>query len=209
MDTVDTRPKGLSVDTSTVVNVLIQNDSWGWINVGATILAGLVALYAGIQAKKLLRVEIQRDRMRDFEVRKDQAKRISAWARPKLGELNGGMRFVSRGVEAVILNQSEQAIYNLRVFWWFSDELEFETKIDLIPPGEHRAIALSSEYLSQFSGDENFSNVYEPLADAEAACLDICDSLRIGISFQDAENRTWLRDQMGCLEQISREQQHR
>jgi hypothetical protein len=205
---VDKLQKGVLVDSSTVVNVLVRNDPWSWVNVVATFFAGCVALYAGIQAKKLLRVEIQRDRMRDFEIRKDQAKRISAWARPNINLVHNGMNFVSRGIEAVVLNQSEQAIYNVRVFWWFSEELEFESKIDLVPPGETRTIELSSEYMAKFSGDENFSVTYGPIFEAESACLDICDSLRIGISFQDAENRSWLRDQTGCLEQTSRELQH-
>jgi hypothetical protein len=60
---------------------------------------------------------------------------------------------------------------------------------------------LPSGYLDKFSGEVNFTSFVEPIDDARENCMAICDLLRIGVTFKDAENRRWVRDQEGILKE--------
>jgi hypothetical protein len=189
------------MDTSSVLVLSTSTDWSGWGNVVVTAIAVGAAIYAGYQARALLRIEVKRELDRDLSMKREQAKQISAWSRSVLNAFSNNSHYTNRAIEAVVVNQSQQAIYDVRLRWWFSGELEHQSRVDLVPPGESMTFDLPPEYLDKFSGEVNFVSFVEPIEDARENCMAICDLLRIGVSFKDAENREWLRDQEGLLRQ--------
>ena len=189
------------MDTNSVLVLSTSSDWSGWANVFVTFLAFCAAVYAGLQARLVLRIERSREIDREQQAKQDQAKQISAWSRPLLNAFSNNSYLTNRGVEAVVLNQSQQAIYDVKLEWWFSGELEHQSRVDLVPPGEFMTFELPSGYLDKFSGEVNFTSFVEPIDDARENCMAICDLLRIGVAFKDAQNRRWVRDQEGILKE--------
>jgi hypothetical protein len=206
LDTVDEKVDcfvfialGSVMETSSVLVISTSSDWSSWANVIVTGMAVLAAIYAGWQARLLLKIEIKRELDRDLSLVSEQAKQVSSWSKPILNSSFNNSNFTERGIEAVVVNQSKQAIYDVEIYWWFSGDLEHQNRIDLVPPGESAVFELPSYLLDKFSGEVNFKDFVEPYEDAKESCMAICDLLRIGVRFRDAENRTWLRDQTGLL----------
>jgi hypothetical protein len=165
-----------------------------------TLLAVAVATYAGFQAKKLLRIELNRETDREKQAREEQARFVSAWARPNLIEVPK-MHFCKPGVEAVIQNYSNQPIFDIRIDWWILGDLEDSATVDQIPPLQDVSRSISSGLIDKFMGEDGYENSYLPTEQVENSCLTLCSFTRISIHFRDSQNRWWTRDTNGILKE--------
>jgi hypothetical protein len=190
------------VDSGTVINISTGNDFIAWLNFFVTTLAMIAAGWAGWQARGLLIVEIARDKSRELTEEKRYANKISCWARPELKGFTSNSYYNSRGVGGEVRNYSDQAIYDVCLSWISNGEIVYESKFDLIPPGESLIQELPKNVLIVVSKDENFFDIIESEEAARQASQEVCDSIRIAIQFRDAENRTWKRDSLGFLSKI-------
>lgn len=95
--------------------------TWGdypsWINLVFTLLAAGAAIYAGIQAKRILEIEMKRDRDMNLLRRQDQANFVSGWSRPALVGFSNMSNFCHPAIEACVQNNSSQCIYDVKIIW--------------------------------------------------------------------------------------------
>jgi len=179
------------------------NITWGdypsWINLVFTLLAAVAAIYAGYQAKRILDIEMKRDRDIDLLRRQDQANFVSGWTRPALVVFSNMSNFCRPVIEACVQNNSGQCIYDVEISWWISGDVEHKSFIDLIPPNEERCRPMPGELLEKFVGIEGYSDSAVDTGQAEEECLTVCDSTRLEISFTDSKNQKWKRDKSGNL----------
>lgn len=187
------------METLTTTTGFATGDLATWVNVFVTAVAVGAAIYAGWQANAILKIEMKRELDRDFSTQIEQAKSISAWSRPSISYYPNGRHHTGRAIEAVVLNQSQQAVYDIRLAWWFENEKVYESRIDLVPPSESMTSDLPQDLLLSISKDPNFVPVLESFESAYKATSAVCELLRIEVKFRDAENRIWVRDQLGVL----------
>jgi hypothetical protein len=180
--------------------------TWGdypsWINLVFTLLAAVAAIYAGYQARRILDIEMKRDRDFDLLRRRDQANFVSGWTRPALVVYLNMTNFCRPAIEACVQNNSGQCIYDVKISWWISGDIEHESFVDLIPPNEERCRPMPGDLLEKFVGIEGYSDSAADTGQAEEECLTVCDSTRLEICFTDSKNQKWKRDKSGNLKLI-------
>lgn len=187
------------MDSETVINISTTNDFIAWLNFVVTTIAMFAAGWAGWQARGLLLVEVARDQNRELNDQKHDASKISCWARPELKGFSSNPYFNSRGVGGEVRNNSDQAIYDVCLNWTSNGAVFYESRFDLVPPGESLVDELPREALKYISEDDEFLDKIESEEAAREASQKVCDSIRIAIQFRDAENRTWMRNSLGIL----------
>ena len=198
----------LSVVSARVPFMHPNNDStvkitWGdypsWINLVFTLIAAGAAIYAGIQAKRILDIEMKRDRDNDLLRRQDQANFVSGWSRPALVGFSNMSNFCLPAIEACVQNNSGQCIYDVKISWWISGDVEHKSFIGLIPPNEERCRSMPGELLEKFVGVEDYSVSAINAGQADEECLTVCEGTRLEICFTDSKNQKWIRDKSGNL----------
>lgn len=182
---------------------------WGdvatWVVAATTFLAFLAAVFAGLEAYQLLRVELGRDRVaaaeraerRDAE-RRAQAASVAAWHGDWKYEnafysSGGGVQAMppSYGFGAVVVNGSGLPVYEVRVSFcidvaeasgltWRQGERYLSNPVHVVPPGKER-VPIPAEIREAEEADGN-----EP-------------HWLIAIEFTDAAGVRWLRDARGRL----------
>ncbi len=181
-------------------SIPISLGDWpSWINLILTLIAISAAIYAGVQGKQIFELENKRDK--DFDLRsiQDQAKLISSWARPVVLPSGGNLNYFVPNIEACVRNNSNQPVFDLKLTWWLSGDVEHESNIDLIPPNEEVTRNMPGELLEKYVGIEGYASSIMSQSQAQEDCLSVCDVTRIEICFRDSENRRWIRDKEGIL----------
>ena len=107
--------------------------------------------------------------------------------------------FCHPAIEACVQNNSGQCIYDVKIIWWISGDVEHKSFIDLIPPNEERCRPMPGELLEKFVGIEGYPESATNTDQAEEDCLTVCDSTRLEICFRDSKNQKWKRDKSGNL----------
>lgn len=157
----------------------------------ATAVAVSAAVWAGVSAKKLLRVEQQRDaesqmlRQRDSDsTRRVQAAQVSAW----------WVRSDESGWGVLISNGSDQLIYDV-VLVAVADEKDLRpSELHLIPPGQY------------FLAPEKWpASAFPSVADPEEFCP-IMNTEKYQIrtlEFTDSASVRWVRNRRGDLTEVT------
>ena len=198
------------MSTAETIRTQIGLGDWpNWINVFLTLIAISAAIYAGIQARGIVRVELKRDKEFERRQKQAQASLISSWTRPAIRSFSNSPIHCIPKIEACVKNNSSQPVFDLRMNWWLSGEIEHTSVIDLIPPHEEICRDMPAELLEKFVGIEGYASSIMSVTQATEDCLSICDITRIEIEFRDAENTNWVRDRNGVLSQKDKSDQQK
>lgn len=169
---------------------------WGDV---PTWLAVVAAVYAGVGAKNLLKVETARDqRAEDREIR-SQANQIAGWifASSDTRGTATGQIYRSR-IAAKVSNPSLQPIYSVSILWRAGDNSLTTQEIKLIAPNssqpwmlpEHLQLLADPDLGQLFEGSEQ-----EALEKSEA----LASVLKIAFQFRDSQGKWWRRGFDGIL----------
>lgn len=177
------------MDTVTVVS----GDSPAWALVIVTIFGVIAAGYAGYYAKRIFDIETDRDAARIEQEDRAQAVLVSAWA---VITMDTSMGMPKYGLGAHATNGSGQPIYDVKIKWLVSGKTILLEDTGLVPPGSPYAWNLPDGKFSEIPVQESHR------IRTKEWCLSVVKNSRILISFTDAENRNWTRQDDGHLEQI-------
>ena len=171
------------------------NPNWGDV---PTWLAVAAALYAGIGAVKLLKVERDRDTKNDEREIRSQANQIAGWIEPEVINFQGGSPFYA-SVNVRLSNPSEQPVYDVNVTIFKGEApLDF-VKYAILSPGSKQDKRIPSDHLSHVV-PEIYDVVYfnDFLARQDAQL--VSDQFNIAFNFQDTSGIRWGRDYEGKLD---------
>lgn len=159
-----------------------------WIGALASVAALGAAIYAGIIARRALRLEFDRDRDRENEGRREQASRVSAWVGTKerppapQGFVAGAWHADERGV--LVRNGSAEPIYQVELDLWNEGALRGTHLVrGLVPPG----------VLFRRVPDEEYQFTHPDEDGVEVLVNDLDPTFLIQVRFTDARGRRWRR----------------
>lgn len=170
-----------------------------WLAASGTVVAVGAAVYAGIWAKSAYELEVARERGREEELLREQARTIVAWMTPPVfhgtalpnGETGRGA--LQRQAKVLIRNGSGMPVWevDVKVYLQPSIDAEWEMldgwQIPLVPPAdEPTPLSLSGE---------RWNGVYDAFRNPENRR----PSLQASITFTDASGQRWLRRRDGRL----------
>jgi len=167
------------------------------VNLGdaPTWLAVLSAVYAGIQASRLLRIEQGRDRKTELREVSVQANQVAGWIQPEVfGEIP-----LFGWVNLKISNPSRQPVYDVEALVSQGQAPLFREKYALIPPDGLINKEFSKDLLSHFSPDLTYES-FKYDASAREAAQKVSDNFNLSFSFTDSSGVRWTRDAKGNLE---------
>jgi len=160
-----------------------------------TWLAVLSAVYAGIQASRLLRIEQGRDRKTELREVSAQANQVAGWIQPVVYSENPYYCWVNLKIS----NPSRQPVYDVDVLVSQGQAPLFRENSALIPPDGWMDKEFSKDVLSHFLPDlANEFFRYE--AEAREAGQKVSDNFNLSFSFTDSSGARWTRDSKGKLE---------
>jgi hypothetical protein len=178
-----------------------SEDYLAWITAISGSLTVLVASYAGWQAQKIYKVEVNRD---------IEANRISCWAeyRPEVDP--GGSARSMPFVKALVMNPTWQAIYDVKIYW-HREGIQFqETDLGLVPPQNNPEKLLEDDIFDEiahsipmFPTVDHLQQFPFPEDSGRALGEEVASVLRISMTFRDNQGRKWFRDLNGILSQLN------
>ncbi|MBV7434073.1 hypothetical protein KRX19_03450 [Cardiobacteriaceae bacterium TAE3-ERU3] len=187
------------------MNMIISAD---WVNAYAALFAVIFAAYATYEARRLYKLEQQRDRDAEEEKKRAQASKISAWIGADIPPLNA-LDKSWKGVGVIIQNQSDTPIFDVVIELLNSEkQAALPINIDILPPGYYFCLAKHkgsyADFLTPEQAEHN-KDAWEyaiPLSQYPAKLRPITMSRKrciISISFTDSNNHRWQRDTLGKL----------
>lgn len=156
-----------------------------------TALTAIGALFAAIlgakHAGRLFAVEAKRDDDSAARERQAQARQVFAWVASRIGEDE-----TTYGV--VVVNSSEQAIYDVEVRVTGADGLERRpVALTILPPGAYYLGESDAAYGWEFASRlRSFEDEIRPVTKSKKRGIR-------GMTFRDSSNLTWARDEIGLL----------
>lgn len=156
-----------------------------------TALTAIGALFAAVvgakHAGRLFAVEAKRDDDTAARERQSQASTVFAWVASRIGE-----KEPTYGV--VVVNSSEQAIYDVKVRVAGSDGTERRAvQLTILPPGAYYLGESDAAYGWEFASRlRSFEDEIRPVTKSKKRSI-------LGMSFRDSSNLVWGRDGIGLL----------
>lgn len=166
----------------------MQLGSFADIVTALTAIGALLAAVVGARhAGRLFAVEAKRDEDAADRERQSQASKVFSWVASRIGEGE-----TTYGV--VVVNSSEQAIYNVEVRVAGSDGSERRpVSLTLLPPGAYYLGESDAAYGWEFASRlRSFEDEIRPVTKSKKRGI-------LGMSFRDSSNLPWGRDDMGLL----------
>jgi hypothetical protein len=156
-----------------------------WIEAIATVAALSAAVYAGLHAAKLLKIEINRDREREENERRQQASLVAAWRGvvPAHPDVQGN---TDGTYGPVVRNASELPIYQVNVQILLIGGGEMTFMAEVLPPGQ---------WFVHYQDRGFYTTQPVVLNPALRAVPDY----QVAVAFRDAAGNMWRRDVNGNL----------
>jgi len=154
-----------------------------------TAIGALIAAILGAKhAARLFAVEAKRDEDGAVRERQAQASQVFAWVASRIVDAK------AEAYGAVVVNSSEQAIYDVTVRVSGASGAERRPiTLTILPPGayylEESAEAYGWEFASRL---RSFDEEIRPVTKSKKRCI-------LGMAFRDSSNLTWVRDETGIL----------
>ncbi|OII16921.1 hypothetical protein BIV03_04740 [Curtobacterium sp. MCBA15_016] len=169
------------------------NEFFEGLSAVATAGALVAAVYAGLQARRLYRVESDRDEQARAAARASQATKISAWAATRI-RTGGRVLF---GV--VVRNSSDDPVYDVQVTCHGFSSPEVAT-LQCVPPGEFFvANAVDEDSTAEWDYPKPLQEIRDPMRP-----FTISDARGVdAIVFRDNTGTAWHRAAQGALTNIS------
>ncbi|WP_157682854.1 hypothetical protein [Nocardioides scoriae] len=154
----------------------------------------LAAIWAGVTATRLYRVEQERDRARVAAERRSQAEQFAGWVswvpQPHLAiDLPEGLR----SPNLALRNANSVPVYDVTVRYFHGD----------IPAGEQSFSVISPTDSDTQHREIKSETMREVLLQPRPAATRL--DLRVALSFTDARGRRWERDRQGRLRDFGTE----
>jgi hypothetical protein len=150
--------------------------------IGALVAAVIAAKHAG----KLFRVESGRDKHAAQREVQEQASKVYAWVATRIGD--------NESYGAVVVNSSEQAIYDVNVR--VTDRTGTERppiSLTTLPPGAYYLAESRESYAWEFASRlRSFEDEIRPITKSRERGI-------VGMRFRDSANLIWERDATGRL----------
>lgn len=173
--------------------------NWGdvpaWILILVSVAGVIAAVFAGIYASRIYRIERKRDLNQQQREDKFQAELISAWAEFVSDSPSQNANF---SLAPKVQNLSSQPIYDLLFFWNFKGSSIHQDTANVIPPNSPYTWNIP---IQVFNGNYSVLEGRSGMTFPEAS--HIMKESRLSIEFSDAENRRWKRDQQGKLSRVT------
>ena len=195
---------GSHMESITVIGIQQNSDITPWVNILVTSLAAFAALYAGLQARSLLAIEVRRESDRILKTKQEQARLVAAWPNPAHTDGFGPTNLCKPGIEVIVQNNSLQPIFEVLVEWWISEDLEHTSRIDQVPPQRVTSREIGAGLIDKYTGIEGYEISFMSPEQAEEDCMTICEITRISIKFRDSQNQWWIRDVNGILKALEK-----
>jgi len=160
-----------------------------------TWLAVAAAIYAGMGASKLLKIESKRDMAIEERETKTQANQVAGWIRPYVESTE----YLTGSLRAKVSNPSLQPIYKVEVTWWLNEEGISTVGVDSIPPGGDYEWSLAETLPKQYFPDLDLEGYGNPQHALEMA-QELANHLRLVFSFTDSTGIRWKRNAEGKLD---------
>lgn len=152
--------------------------------IGALIAAILGAKHAG----RLFAVEARRDESTAARERQSQASQVFAWVASRIVDDE------AKAYGAVVVNSSEQAIYDVTVRVTGASGAERQPiELTILPPGAYYLEESAEAYAWEFASRlRSFDEEIRPVTKSKKRTI-------AGMRFRDSSNLTWARDETGIL----------
>lgn len=152
--------------------------------IGALIAAILGAKHAG----RLFAVEAKRDESTAARERQTQASQVFAWVASRIVDDE------AKAYGAVVVNSSEQAIYDVTVRVTGASGAERRPiELTILPPGAYYLEESAEAYAWEFASRlRSFDEEIRPVTKSKKRTI-------AGMRFRDSSNLTWARDETGIL----------
>lgn len=171
---------------------IMNFDAIDWGDFPTSLLAGVTFLTL-VSAGKIICMDRKRDQKREEVEHRTQASLVSAWTEAK-SETPDDPRLPNYLINALVLNGSDQPIYNISIAWCHGNENICTDSKDLIPPKEEHSLRLPTAEFCKILGEvENASILTKENA------RKVVESLRIEITFTDTRSQRWIRGRDGLL----------
>ncbi|WP_154793049.1 hypothetical protein [Occultella kanbiaonis] len=163
-----------------------------WVTAVAAIGALAAAIWAGITARDLYRVETDRDQRSEDDRRRAQATQVAAWI---VIELEADAD-TPRGVGVVVHNSSDSVIYDVEIETSAKNgRTPKPIRMELLPPGDY--------YLREKHAHPRgwaFARSTEEVLDATLRPVTTSRDLRVqSLTFRDSADLRWRRTRNGEL----------
>lgn len=146
----------------------------------------IAAVFGAKNAARLFGIEAKRDAAAAAREVQSQASKVFAWVATRISkrEFYGG----------VIVNSSEQAIYDVVVRVTGADEVErTPVRLTILPPGAYYLEESPQAYGWMFASRlRSFDEEIRPVTKSRKRRV-------VGMSFRDSSNVAWVRDAEGLL----------
>ena len=174
---------------------IMNFDAIDWGDFPTSLLAGVTFLTL-VSAGMILWMDRKRDQKREEVERRTQASLVSAWTEA-ISDTPHDPRLSNYFINALVLNGSDQPIYEIEVAWCQGNEIIRIDALDLIPPKVKHPLRLTTaEFCKVLGQEENASTLTN-----DNACK-VVESLRIEITFTDTRSQRWIRGRDGLLMDI-------
>lgn len=152
--------------------------------IGALIAAILGAKHAG----RLFAVEAKRDESTAARERQSQASQVFAWVASRIVDDE------AKAYGAVVVNSSEQAIYDVTVRVTGASGVERRPiELTILPPGAYYLEESAEAYAWEFASRlRSFDEEIRPVTKSKKRTI-------AGMRFRDSSNLVWARDETGML----------